>query len=75
MVTGAFKMIKHDHHFKVHNETTIMIDRFEYESPMGWFGRIFNILILDRYMRTLLIQRNSIIKEYAESLKWKTIIT
>lgn len=74
MVSGAFKMIKHDHRFKVCNEVTIMMDMFEYESPMGWFGRTFNQLVLNRYLRKLIVQRNNVIKDYAESTKWKLII-
>jgi ligand-binding SRPBCC domain-containing protein len=74
MVSGAFKMMKHDHRFEVRNETTIMMDRFEYESPMGWLGRIFNQLVLHDYLLKLIVQRNSVIKDYAESMKWKLII-
>lgn len=76
MIRGAFKIIKHDHHFEVcsENEITMMRDRFEYESPMGLFGRIFNQLVLHQYLRKLIVQRNSVIKDYAESTKWKLII-
>ncbi len=74
MVSGAFKMIKHDHRFEASNETTIISDRFEYESPFGWLGQLFNKIVLDHYLRQLIIQRNSVIKDYAESTKWKLII-
>lgn len=74
MIKGAFKMIKHDHTFEVIDETTHMHDRFEFESPGGIVGRMVNKLILTRYLKNLIIKRNEIIKDYAESEKWKLIL-
>ena len=35
MIEGPFKMIRHDHRFEKSNGSTIMRDKFEFESPMG----------------------------------------
>jgi ligand-binding SRPBCC domain-containing protein len=71
---GDFKVLKHEHHFKPCENGTIMIDLFYFESPYGSFGKFFNRAYLVRYMRRLLEQRNKVIKEYAESEKWKKIL-
>ena len=74
MLEGMFKMIKHDHVFEESGEITVMKDKFQFESPLGVIGRIFNWLILEKYLRNLLEKRNEMIKEVAESERWKTIL-
>lgn len=71
---GDFKMMKHEHHFKPCDNGTILIDLFHFESPYGIFGHWFNNLYLTKYLRRLLEQRNSTIKEYAETGKWKNLL-
>lgn len=71
MVTGDFKMMKHEHHFESEGKETIMRDVFSFESPYGVLGKMVNRIFLNNYMQRLLKQRNSIIKEYAETDKWK----
>ena len=70
MVSGAFKSFRHEHHFTTSGDHTIMKDVFEFESPLGILGRIFNKLILTRYMTKLLEERNRVIKEIAESIQF-----
>lgn len=74
MLKGDFKRMKHEHHFKQVNNGTIMIDLFEYEVPYGVVGKVFNVLYLKQYMKKLLMKRNLVIKEYAESNKWKVVL-
>ncbi|HEY2722165.1 MAG TPA: SRPBCC family protein [Chitinophagaceae bacterium] len=71
---GSFREMKHEHFFKPCNNGTIMIDLFHFESPYGTIGKWFNIFYLTRYLKNLLQQRNSLIKEYAESNKWKRLL-
>lgn len=71
---GPFKTIKHEHYFKPCENGTIMIDLFYFESPYGWVGKFVNSLFLTRYMKKLLEQRNLVIKEYAESEKWRGLL-
>ncbi len=71
---GSFSVMKHEHHFKACENGTIMIDLFEFESPYGKIGKWFNFLYLTRYLKHLLQHRNKIIKEYAESNKWRRLL-
>ena len=75
MVRGAFKEFKHEHHFEELNDGTLMIDFFDYKSPFGVLGRLADKLFLEKYMTKLLFERNRIVKEFAESKKWKETIT
>jgi ligand-binding SRPBCC domain-containing protein len=68
---GSFKLMKHEHHFKPCENGTIMIDLFHFESPYGAIGKLLNSFYLTRYVKSLLQQRNNIIKEYAEGNKWR----
>ena len=74
MVQGDFKSLRHEHHFKKIDNGTLLIDIFIYESPYGKLGRLADRLFLTRYMKNLLETRNKMIKEYAESEKWKFIL-
>ncbi len=74
MVSGDFKNMKHEHHFKPTGNGTLMIDLFSFETPYGKAGQIINFLFLSRYLKKLLEQRNNIIKEYAETDKWKFLL-
>lgn len=73
-MTGDFKLMKHEHHFKTCDNGTIMIDLFSFEIPYGVIGRWFNNLYLIRYLRKLIEQRNKMIKEFAEGDKWKHLL-
>lgn len=75
MVSGAFKNFKHEHHFESLNHSTLMTDYFVYQSPFGFLGKIADKLFLQSYMTDLLAKRNKMIKEFAESDKWKEILT
>lgn len=74
MLKGAFKYIKHDHYFEKTNTGTLMTDIFRYDSPLGILGKIFNKLILTNYLRQFLLDRNQIIKDFAESDKWRQVL-
>ena len=74
MVNGAFKSFKHQHKFKTEGNETLVVDIFEFQSPLGLLGRLADVLFLKRYMMRLLQIRNGTIKSYAESDKWKTIL-
>ncbi len=72
---GDFKMMKHEHYFKPCDNGTILIDLLHFESPYGMAGRWFNKLYLTKYLRRLIEKRNQTIREYAESEKWKKLLT
>ncbi|HWK02214.1 MAG TPA: SRPBCC family protein [Puia sp.] len=74
MMDGDFKSLKHEHHFKAIDNGTLLIDIFNFESPYGQLGHLVNQFFLTRYLKNLLELRNKVIKEYAESEKWKFIL-
>jgi ligand-binding SRPBCC domain-containing protein len=71
---GIFKSIIHEHKFEKVGDKVIMKDIFEFHSPFGVFGKIFNKLVLTRYLKKFLIDRNQIIKDFAETGKWKEVL-
>jgi ligand-binding SRPBCC domain-containing protein len=74
MQKGDFKSLRHEHHFKPTDNGTIMIDIMEFESPYGGIGKLFNAIYLKKYIERFLLKRNAVIKEYAETQKWKAIL-
>lgn len=71
---GIFDYFRHDHIFESKEDKTIMTDVFEYLAPFGFLGRIADRWFLEKYMTNLLLQRNEVIKEFAESDKWKELL-
>jgi len=74
MQRGAFRRMEHHHYFERSSDGTVMRDLFSYESPLGILGRVIDFLLLDRYMRSLLAERNRVIKAAAESDSWTKYI-
>lgn len=68
MISGAFKSFKHEHIFQKKEQHTLMIDKFNFESPFGILGKLANALFLKRYMTNLLRTRNAYLKKTAEEL-------
>ena len=67
MIQGAFRFMKHDHYFRVlPSGETEMRDVFCFAAPMLILGRLAEIILLRRYMRDLLRERNSAIKRIAD---------
>lgn len=73
-VKGAFKYFTHDHYFEFRDNKTFVKDVFDFESPFGLIGKAFNTLVLTKYMTNFLTKRNLVIKEFAESERWKEIL-
>lgn len=66
MLEGDFKKMRHEHYFKNSNDGTLMIDKFYFESPFGFAGKVATWLFLKNYMIQLLLRRNEEIKIAAE---------
>lgn len=73
-VSGSLKDMTHEHHFKSIENGTLMIDIFNYSLGYGSIGKLVNSIYFSRFLEKLFEQRNAIIKEYAESDKWKFIL-
>ncbi len=74
MQKGIFKSFKHEHVFEESNGVTLMKDIFNYVAPLGIVGKIADFVFLEKYMRKFLLERNEMIKDFAESEKWQSIV-
>lgn len=74
MVRGAFAGFDHDHYFSETDGVTEMLDRFAFRSPLGLLGRIADALVLTRYLRSFLAERNAEILRVAESDEWRALL-
>jgi len=74
LLRGAFKSLVHDHFFEQKENYVIMKDVFVFKSPFGFIGNLLDKLVLTEYLQTLLINRNNVIKEYAETDNWKSVL-
>lgn len=68
MVAGIFKSFKHEHVFKEKGGVTVMTDIFEYTSPLGIIGKMADLIFLKQYMTSFLSKRNSVLKNFVESI-------
>ena len=73
-IEGDFRLFRHEHYFKPCENGTIMIDLLNFEAPYGGIGRMVSRFYLTRYLRVLLEQRNKMLKEYAETDKWRSYL-
>lgn len=69
MVKGAFSSFTHTHQFVEEKGGTLMIDTFEYKSPIGLIGMIADKLFLENYMTKFIISRAKELKRIAENAK------
>jgi len=74
MIQGGFKYMKHKHEFNKVKNGTMMVDTFEFQSPMGMLGKIVDALVLKSYLTKFLNERNRVLKLYAETDKWKLVL-
>ena len=65
-LSGAFQTLRHRHTFTSVGATTLMRDRLEWVSPLGWLGALADKLFLERYMLRFLVIRNRHLKAIAE---------
>jgi len=72
MLAGAFAFMQHDHFFlTLPGGATRMRDDFRFAAPIPLLGLLAERLVLARYMRSLLRERNAIIQQVAESDEWQ----
>lgn len=72
MLRGPFRSMQHDHLFRpLSTDETEMRDVFRFAAPLPILGRLAELVVLRRYMQSLLRERNAVIKQIAESDAWK----
>ncbi len=74
MLSGDFKKFVREHFFEKNENGILMTDKLLLEAPFGWIGKLTTALFLKNYIKALIIQRNKVIKSYAESGEWKKIL-
>lgn len=74
MMKGPFKTFRHEHYFEFKNDMTIMKDILVFESPGSVFGKMVNKMFLQKYLENFLGKRNKVIKMFAETDRWKSIL-
>jgi ligand-binding SRPBCC domain-containing protein len=57
-VRGPFRRFRHEHRFTQTDDGTELIDEIHFEAPLGPLGRIAERLVLERYLRQLIVTRN-----------------
>jgi len=68
MVKGAFRSFVHDHYFEaLGNGGTRMRDELRFAAPLGVLGLVAEKVVLRRYLRGFLVERNAMIRWVAES--------
>ncbi|GAA4044512.1 SRPBCC family protein [Flavobacterium chungnamense] len=67
MVEGKFKSFKHEHSFIDGNGFIMMIDKIQYQTPYGIFGKLFDVLLLKKHLTNFISDRNKVLKELAEN--------
>lgn len=74
-VKGDLLHFKHEHHFKAVENGTILIDMIDFDGPRDFIGKIIGKLYLKRYLEKLIHKRNTLIQQYAESEKWRAVLS
>jgi ligand-binding SRPBCC domain-containing protein len=65
-VRGPFRRFRHEHLFERYEANTMMIDRLDFDAPVGPLGRVVERVLLERYLRKLIEERGSFLKAKAE---------
>lgn len=58
-VKGPFKDFRHEHVFSTADGVTTMSDHVTFTAPLGPLGRIAEQLVLGRYLKRLIAERNT----------------
>ncbi|MBL7697195.1 MAG: cell division protein [Chitinophagaceae bacterium] len=74
-VKGDLESFRHEHHFKRADNGTIVIDILEFGNPKDIAGRIFGRFYFKKYLEGLLRKRTELVRSYAESEKWRAVLT
>jgi ligand-binding SRPBCC domain-containing protein len=66
MQRGPFGRWRHTHRFEPRDGGTLMLDAADFASPLGPLGRLTDALVLERFMRRLLVAQNKFLSDAAE---------
>lgn len=60
-ISGPFGAFLHEHVFEEHPQGTLMRDTVTFKSPLGPIGRIVDAVVMRRYMRRIIDERNAVL--------------
>jgi ligand-binding SRPBCC domain-containing protein len=75
MFKSPLLSFKHVRHLKAIKNGTLVIDEIQYELPNKWWAAWVDKFFLRKKINELLHARNKVLKEYAESNKWRALLT
>ncbi|GIO52053.1 SRPBCC family protein [Paenibacillus cineris] len=67
MQKGAFRHLTHRHEFEEAAGGTLVRDILDFSAPFGWVGRMFDALVLEKYMRAFIRYRQRTLKALIEN--------
>ena len=73
-VKGDLKSFRLESHFKQVENGTILINILTFEGPRDFLGSLIGKFFLKSYLEKFLLKRNEVIKQYAETEKWKAVL-
>lgn len=74
-VKGDLQHFKHEHHFKRADNGTIIIDIVDFGMPKDFLGKIFGNIYFKKYLEDLVNKRNEVVRSYAETEKWRAVLS
>ena len=66
---GPFSFFRHDHQFSENGDATFTHDAVAFAAPYWPLGTLVERVVLARYMRRLIVERNAHLKRVVERLK------
>jgi ligand-binding SRPBCC domain-containing protein len=73
-VKGDLKSYRHEYHCKPTENGTILIDILEFEGPRDLLGSWAAPFFLKSFFTTMLNRKNDLVRQYAESDKWRAVL-
>lgn len=74
-VKGDLESYRHEHHFKPVDNGTIVIDIVEFGVPKDIIGKLFGKVYFKKYLEELLKKRTDLVRTYAETEKWRAVLS
>jgi len=75
MIQSPLDSFKHLRHFKSIQNGTLVIDEIYYSLPKKFWAVWIDKFWVNPTLHQLLEERNNLLKEYAESNKWRALLT
>lgn len=68
-IEGPFRSWRHRHVIEPHEDGATLRDEIDYEPPLGFVGRVFAPLVVERRLRKLFDYRHQVTREWCEKGK------